>query len=73
MTETEGSICPAGGHCLDRQLCDHPGRRLCVRLHHRPIDELMVGAPPVIHLVGFRGEEWWSAVRVFCPREMRAR
>jgi hypothetical protein len=55
-------ICPASDKaCAAARLCEE--RRLCVRLHARPID--LLDATPAVHFVGFRGEEYRSAVRAF--------
>lgn len=59
---TAGADCPASHKpCIAYHLCDE--RRLCMRLHCRPIDCLDVR--PAVHFVGFRGEEYHSAVRAF--------
>lgn len=56
------AICPASeAPCIVRSLCEDRG--LCVRLHAAPVDVL--DAPTAVHFVGFRGEEYRSAVRVF--------
>jgi hypothetical protein len=63
MSKNE-NICPAGGVCNNVNVCDT--ERLCTRLHARPVDILMSGAEtPAVHFVGFRGDEYHSAVRVF--------
>lgn len=56
-------VCPSptSSACIARQVCDE--RRLCARLHARPIDCLDV--TPAVHFVGFRGEEYRAAVRTF--------
>lgn len=60
------AICPThSAPCPDRSTCDR--RRLCARLplgHPRPID-LIPTHRPALHFVGFRGDEYHSAVRVF--------
>lgn len=52
-------ICPASGICPHPNIC----ARLCTRLHAAPLDTLE--APTMVHFVGFRGEEYRSAVRAF--------
>jgi hypothetical protein len=60
------TICPSSPlPCLRRALCVERG--LCCRAHYAPIDELFVGAPAAVHFVGFRGDEYHSAVRAFGP------
>jgi len=38
---------------------------MCVRSHYALIDLLNEDYTPLVHFVGFRGEEYRSAVRVF--------
>jgi len=58
------ATCPAaGGDCRCYQLCEE--RQLCVLLHESPLSAISRGCPPAVHFVGFRGEEYHSAVRVF--------
>ena len=55
-------ICPGSGFCPKMALCE---RRGCLKLPDpRPIDRLDEPAP-ALHFVGFRGEEYWSAVKAF--------
>jgi hypothetical protein len=57
-------ICPASPEpCASGAVCE--SRRLCCRMHYRPIDLLLVDAPAAVHFVGFRGEEYHSAVNAF--------
>ena len=55
------AICPDGGSCDHPRLCDERG--LCTRLRAAPINSADVAI--AVHFVGFRGEEYHSAVRTF--------
>jgi hypothetical protein len=56
--------CPAqGGPCPHVHVCLR--RRLCACMHVAPIDIIMDHVVPAVHFVGFRGDEYNSAVRVF--------
>ncbi len=58
------TICPVSDKpCVGRHICDE--RRLCARSRYAPIDMLGEEHTPLVHFVGFRGEEYHSAVRVF--------
>ncbi len=58
------SICSASPMpCVSRSVCEE--RRLCARARFAPIDMLGEDYTPLVHFVGFRGEEYWSAVRVW--------
>ncbi len=60
------SICPFhpdAGPCDAKATCER--RRLCVRVDVAPIDFIAGGVRSALHFIGFRGEEYWSAVRVF--------
>ncbi len=61
MTQ-EDPTCPTGRYCPNAHLCGE--RRLCMLMRCAPIDELYHG-PSMTHFVGFRGEEYRSAVRAF--------
>lgn len=63
MSQDE-AICPTSGNaCVGRSVCE--GNGLCVRAHFAPVYMLDEDYAPLVHFVGFRGEEYWSAVRVF--------
>jgi hypothetical protein len=63
------TICPAHTNpCVAPYVCDE--RRLCARMHHAPIALLGERYRPAVHFVGFRGEEYHSAVRVFGPPDV---
>jgi hypothetical protein len=49
--------------CVSRWVCEE--RRLCARSRYAPLAMLGEDYKPLVHFVGFRGEEYWSAVRVF--------
>ena len=58
------NICPSSPDpCLGRNICER--NRLCVRAHHSA--GLLIGEDytPLVHFVGFRGEEYHNAVRAF--------
>src|SRR6476620_1298923 len=57
------SICPASADwsCISEMVCDDRG--ICARLHSRPIDVIDISM--MVHFVGFRGEEYNSAVAAF--------
>lgn len=60
------SICPNSADaapCDQRRTC--AARRLCVHVDVAPIDLLAAGVQPALHFVGFKGDEYNSAVRVF--------
>lgn len=65
MTAKQPTICPCGGDCPDRSVCDANGR--CRRwTGATPLEVLFPHAPPpATHFVGFRGEEYRSAVRIW--------
>ena len=57
-------ICPASTTpCVAPNVCAE--RRLCARMHYAPIDLLGEHYHPLVHFVGFRGEEYHSAVRTW--------
>lgn len=58
--------CPRGGPCPHVHLCEE--RALCTRSHAAPID--ILDAPTMVHFVGFRGEEYHSAVATFGCRTL---
>jgi hypothetical protein len=58
---SDASICPAGGDFPHPAHCDER----CPRLRARPVDLLFADAEPATHFVGFRGEEYHSAVAVW--------
>ncbi len=58
----ESPTCPTGIDCPNSFLCKE--RRLCMLMRCAPIDEMFHG-PSMTHFVGFRGEEYHSAVRAF--------
>lgn len=62
--EPEPPICPAS-----TLPCNHPPTcdlaRLCTRLWNAPIETLGNECEPACHFVGFRGEEYHSAVQAF--------
>ncbi len=58
------AICPASDRpCIRRDICE--GRGLCTRMRFAPLDMLGEDYVPLVHFVGFRGEEYQSAVRVW--------
>lgn len=68
MAAFQPPICPVGGSCPDRAVCDVGGR--CRRwVGATPIEILFAHDPkPALHFVGFRDEQQWAnAERVFGP------
>ncbi len=58
------AICPmTDNDCRCVKLCND--RELCCLMRNAPIDLLDCDPTPVLHFVGFRGEEYHSAVNVF--------
>lgn len=57
-------ICPsAPGDCRCLWLCSE--RRLCMLAREAPIDAMAREHAPALHFVGFRGEEYHNAIKVF--------
>jgi hypothetical protein len=57
-------ICPSSEKpCVAHLVCEE--RHLCARARFAPIDMIGEDYKPLVHFVGFRGEEYWSAVRVW--------
>lgn len=58
------NICPRSERpCVGRHICER--NRLCVRAHYRTGDMIGEDYKPLVHFVGFRGEEYHSAVQTF--------
>ena len=55
-------ICPMSKYCPDYQRCMRVG---CLHVPN-PLPVYRIAEPtPCLHFVGFRGEEYWSAVKVW--------
>lgn len=58
------AICPIRSDpCDDQWACGR--RQLCIHATVAPIDLLFDGVKHCVHFVGFRDEEYWSAVKVW--------